>query len=91
MEPQEAIDARAFHTDALVGSFWPRDRDALRLAAEDRLGDAVLAALAARGHDVVRAGEWTLGRLATVSRDPDTGILSAAANPRGGQGYAAGR
>ena len=37
------------------------------------------------------AGPWTLGRLSAVSRDPDTGVLRAAANPRGMQGYAAGR
>jgi gamma-glutamyltranspeptidase/glutathione hydrolase len=29
--------------------------------------------------------------LSSVGRDPQTGIVSAAANPRGAQGYAAGR
>ena len=39
----------------------------------------------------VTVGEpWSLGRLSAVSRDPD-GTLRAAANPRGMQGYAAGR
>ena len=58
---------------------------------EDRLGDDVIAGLEARGHRVTRAGEWTLGRLSSVGRDPQTGVLSTAANPRGQQGYAAGR
>jgi gamma-glutamyltranspeptidase/glutathione hydrolase len=58
---------------------------------EDRLGDAVIEGLAARGHVVTRAGDWALGRLSSVSRDPATGELSAAANPRGHQGYAVGR
>jgi gamma-glutamyltranspeptidase/glutathione hydrolase len=34
-------------------------------------------------------GSWTLGRLSAVARDGD--FLKAAANPRGVQGYAAGR
>jgi len=58
---------------------------------EDRLGDDVIAALEARGHRVARAGDWSLGRLSAVTRDPGTGLLGAAANPRGMQGYAAGR
>jgi gamma-glutamyltranspeptidase/glutathione hydrolase len=47
--------------------------------------------LAERGHSVVDAGDWELGRLSAVSRDPASGILRAAANPRGMQGYAVGR
>ena len=91
MEPQAAIDAPAFNTEAFVSSFYPRDWDDIGATVEDRIGDDVIAALEARGHVVERAGNWTLGRLATVSRDPATGILSAAANPRGMHGYASGR
>jgi gamma-glutamyltranspeptidase/glutathione hydrolase len=58
---------------------------------EDRLGEAVIRELEARGHVVDRAGDWTLGRLSTVGRDPATGVVHAAANPRSMQGYAAGR
>jgi gamma-glutamyltranspeptidase/glutathione hydrolase len=61
------------------------------LAVEDRLGEAVIDELRARGHQVERPGPWTLGRLCAVGRDPETGFLMAAANPRGRQGYAAGR
>jgi gamma-glutamyltranspeptidase/glutathione hydrolase len=61
------------------------------LVAEDRLGGPVLAELARRGHAVTRSGPWTLGRMCAVARDPATGLLSAAANPRGEQGYACGR
>jgi gamma-glutamyltranspeptidase/glutathione hydrolase len=32
-----------------------------------------------------------LGRLCAVSRDPETGLLAAGANPRANQGYACGR
>ena len=62
-----------------------------RAVVEDRLGDEVIAALEARGHEVVRAGDWSLGRVSCVMREPETGILRAAANSRGAQGYAAGR
>jgi len=40
---------------------------------------------------VTTAPGWSLGRLSAVARDPETGVLQAAANPRGAQGYAAGR
>jgi gamma-glutamyltranspeptidase/glutathione hydrolase len=88
---QEAIDAPAWHTDAFPASFHPRSAEPGSLLVEDRLGAAVFDDLAARGHRITRAGSWTLGRLCAVARDPATGMLSAAANPRGMQGYAAGR
>ncbi len=88
---QEAIDAPMFHTTSMPSSFYPRDMTPGELVVEDRLGDDVPAALAGRGHRVTRSGPWSLGRLSAVARDPDTGLLSAAANPRGSQGYAVGR
>jgi gamma-glutamyltranspeptidase/glutathione hydrolase len=44
-----------------------------------------------RPGSVTVGGPWSEGRLCAVARDPETGVLSAAANPRGMQGYAAGR
>ena len=88
---QEAIDAPALHTTSLAGSFWPRTLVPGGAVVEDRLGEDVINGLISRGHDVTRAGEWELGRLSCVTRDPATGRLSAGANPRGAQGYAAGR
>jgi gamma-glutamyltranspeptidase/glutathione hydrolase len=89
--PQQAIDAPAFHSTSFPGSFWPRTWTPGGAVVEDTLGDAVIAGLEARGHAVTRAGAWTLGRLSSVSLDAATGIVSAAANSRGAQGYAAGR
>ncbi|WP_298253668.1 gamma-glutamyltransferase family protein [uncultured Arthrobacter sp.] len=89
--PQEAIDAPALHTTSVPGSFWPRTWEPGGAVVEDRLGEDVIAGLEARGHMITRAGDWALGRLSSVVRDPRTGVLSAAANPRGAQGYAAGR
>jgi gamma-glutamyltranspeptidase/glutathione hydrolase len=88
---QEAIDAPTWHTTSLTSSFYPRDMTPGGLVAEDRLGPDVLDELARRGHDVTLAGPWSLGRMCAVSRDPATGDLAAAANPRGDQGYACGR
>ncbi len=76
---------------SMPGSFWPRNWTPGGAVVEDRLGEDVIAALESRGHVVTRAGDWALGRLSAVTRDPDTGQLSAAANPRGAQGYAVGR
>ncbi|GAB3845539.1 gamma-glutamyltransferase family protein [Nesterenkonia populi] len=89
--PQQAIDAPALHTTSLPSSFWPRQWEPGGAVVEDRLGDDVIAGLERRGHAITRAGEWKLGRLSCVVRDPATGRLQAAANPRAAQGYAAGR
>jgi gamma-glutamyltranspeptidase/glutathione hydrolase len=89
--PQQAIDAPALHSTSFPGSFWPRTWTPGGAVVEDRLGDDVIAGLERRGHVVTRAGDWALGRLSAVTRDPATGLLGAAANPRGAQGYAAGR
>lgn len=61
------------------------------LTVESRTDGAVVEELCRRGHDVQVAEAWSEGRLCAVARDPETGVLSAAANPRGMQGYAVGR
>jgi gamma-glutamyltranspeptidase/glutathione hydrolase len=88
---QESIEAPSFHTTSVPSSFYPRETSPGELVVEERVGAEVLTALAARGHRLVRAGDWTLGRLCAVARDPATRILSAAATSRGGQCYAVGR
>ena len=89
--PQEAIDAPAFHTTSFPESFWPRTWEPGGAVVEGRLGADVIAELRRRGHRITVAGDWSLGRLSSVGRDASTGLLSAAANPRGMQGYASGR
>ena len=91
LDLQAAIDAPAWHTTSFPSSFFPRDMTPGEVVVESRLGDGVIAELRRRGHTVTVSDAWSLGRLSAVSRDPDTGILRAAANPRGMQGYAAGR
>jgi gamma-glutamyltranspeptidase / glutathione hydrolase len=89
MNLQEAIDAPAFHTRHFPSSFHPRESFPLAVDVEERAGQAVIAGLAGRGHQVTVAPPWSLGRVSAVARAD--GFLYAAANPRGMQGYAAGR
>jgi gamma-glutamyltranspeptidase/glutathione hydrolase len=91
LDLQAAIDAPAWHTMAFPSSFAPREMTPGEVVVESRVGEDVVAELRRRGHLVRVSDPWSLGRLSAVSRDPDTGILRAAANPRGMSGYAAGR
>ncbi|HEY4020287.1 MAG TPA: gamma-glutamyltransferase [Pseudonocardiaceae bacterium] len=88
---QAAIDAPNWHSNAFPSSFYPRAWTPGELAVESRLGAATIAELRERGHVVVDGGAWELGRMSCVARDSRTGLLHAAANPRGMQGYAVGR
>lgn len=90
-DAQSAIDAPTLHTTAMIDSFWPRTWTPAGVVVEDRFGDDVVTGLVARGHDITRVGPWSLGRLSAVGMDRERGVLWAAANPRGMQGYAAGR
>ncbi len=90
MNLQEAIDAPTFHSTHFPSSFYPRDAFPGQVVIEDRFDPAVLAELQRRGHELVRSGPWTLGRMCAVGRDT-AGHLRAAANPRAMQGYAVGR
>jgi len=91
LDLQGAIDAPNWHTDSFPSSFHPRAMDPGSLVVESRVGLRTIDELRRRGHALTVAQPWTEGRLSAVARDPDTGILLAAANPRGMQGYAAGR
>jgi len=88
---QEAIDAPMFHSSHFPSSFYPHESHPGRLVAENRLELETVLRLRDRGHDLVLDGPWSLGRLAVAGKDPKTGQLMAAANPRGMQGYAVGR
>ncbi|MER5883053.1 gamma-glutamyltransferase [Streptomyces sp. NPDC001941] len=88
---QGAIDAPNWHNDAFPSSFHPRGTRPGSVTVEGRTAPEVVDGLRRRGHDVTVGGDWSEGRLCAVARDPRTGLLSAAANPRGMQGYAVGR
>ena len=88
---QEAIDAPMWHTLAFPSSFWPRATEPGVVVVEDRLDPTAVEGLRAHGHQVRLSDPWSLGRMCAVRRDPDSGVVSAGANPRGMQGYAVGR
>jgi gamma-glutamyltranspeptidase / glutathione hydrolase len=89
MNLQQAIDFPAFHSAHMPSSFYPRLAQPRVLDVESRIDPAVIDNLRQRGHLVNVRAAWSLGRVSAVARRH--GILYAAANPRGMQGYAAGR
>ncbi|WP_053852180.1 gamma-glutamyltransferase family protein [Streptomyces sp. NRRL B-24085] len=91
LDLQGAIDAPNWHNDSFPGSFYPRGMRPGSLTVEARTDPGVVEELRRLGHDVTVGEPWSEGRLCAVARDPETGVLSAAANPRGMQGYAVGR
>ena len=91
LDLQAAMDAPMFHNEHFPSSFVPHDAHPGRLVVEQLDDERVLTELGRRGHEVVVSDRWSLGRMCAVARDPASGILSAAANPRGAQAYAAGR
>lgn len=91
LDLQGAIDAPNWHNDSSPSSFYPRGFRPGSVTVESRTDPDVVAELRRRGHDVTVGPGWSEGRLCAVARDPESGILSAGANPRGMQGYAVGR
>ena len=89
MNLQEAIDAPAWHSEHFPISFWPRTARPGVLVVEGRLPDATVEELERRGQWSRSAPTGREGRLTAAARDGAR--RRAAANPRGMQGYAAGR
>jgi len=89
MNLQEAIDAPAWHSEHFPISFWPRTARPGVLVVESRVPEKTIKELRARGHVVEVGPAWSEGRLTAASRLGKR--RRAAANPRGMQGYAAGR
>ena len=89
MNLQEAIDAPAWHTEHFPASFWPRTARPGVVVVENRVPAATIAELKRRGHKIEIGPDWSEGRLTAASQEGPR--RKAAANPRGMQGYAAGR
>ena len=73
MTPQQAIEAPRF-----------RSLHGLRLAIEDRVSEEALFDLRQRGHllNLVEGWTATFGGAHMIHHDPETGVLTAAADPR---------
>jgi gamma-glutamyltranspeptidase / glutathione hydrolase len=89
MNLQEAIDAPAWHSEHFPISFWPRTARPGVLVLENRVPKPTVDELKRRGHIVEIGPDWSEGRLTAASQVGRR--RRAAANPRGMQGYAAGR
>jgi gamma-glutamyltranspeptidase / glutathione hydrolase len=76
---QEAIDATKW--SSRPGSVEREQHDGYSLAVEPRLDAAVVEALAARGHHIVRAADFTIGAHQAIVRDPQNGVLMGGAAP----------
>lgn len=81
MDPQQAVSAPRFATQSMIGSFHPHTYRPGQLDVEPGISGEVRAGLQALGHKVVEA--YPVGFTAIViQRDPDTGTMSAGADPR---------
>jgi gamma-glutamyltranspeptidase/glutathione hydrolase len=89
MNLQQAIDAPAWHIEHFPLSFWPRTARPGVLVLEGRMPKTTLVELERRGHRIEIGPDWSEGRLSATAREGPW--RKAAANPRGMQGYAAGR
>jgi gamma-glutamyltranspeptidase/glutathione hydrolase len=87
---QQAIDAPMFHSSHFPSSFYPRGRSPGEIMVEASFPKATITDLKARGHKVVVAPEWSVGRVTAASTTAG-GILKAGATPRMMQAYAIGR
>ena len=81
MNPQQAVEAPRFSTQTLVNSFYPRAYRPGVLNVEPGIPPGIRAELAALGHTVTEIGACGVGAVVT-RRDPETGVLSAGADPR---------
>jgi gamma-glutamyltranspeptidase/glutathione hydrolase len=84
MTPQQAVEAPRFATYSYPGSFWPHENHPGLLCLEGRIPEATRDALAALGHRVEVWRDWEpkAGAPCLARRDPDSGLLEAAADPR---------
>jgi len=81
MNPQQAVEAPRFSTQTLVNSFYPRIYRPGQLNVEPGIPANTRAELTALGHTVTETGACGVGAVVT-RRDPETGVLSAGADPR---------
>jgi gamma-glutamyltranspeptidase/glutathione hydrolase len=82
MNVQQAIEAPRWATRSFPASPFPHTMYPGEMSVEQRVPEAVRAALIQRGHKLKVAGPWTMGSLAAIVVDPKTGVLSAGTDPR---------
>jgi gamma-glutamyltranspeptidase / glutathione hydrolase len=82
MNVQQAIEAPRWTTQAFPASPFPHTMYPGHLAVEATVPQEVRDALVKKGHKLKISSAWTLGSSAGIVIDPQTGVLSAGADPR---------
>ncbi len=82
MTVQAAIEAPKFSSEHFPRFFAPHDFITNRLRIEPMVNEDVRKELAARGHDLEIAGNWSEGYLLAAAQDAQTGLLEAGCDPR---------
>ncbi len=84
MNPQEAVEAPRFNSEAMYSTFDAHDDHPLTLDIEKRFEQPVLDELRARGHKLLVEGDWSNPTAPTmVEYDATTHVISAGAVVRG--------
>jgi gamma-glutamyltranspeptidase/glutathione hydrolase len=84
MNPQEAIEAPRFNSEAMYSTFDDHSDRPLLLDVEKRIPPAVLDQLRARGHKLEPGSDWSNPTAATmVEYNPSSGVISGGADVRG--------
>ena len=84
MNPQEAVEAPRFNSEAMYSTFDAHEDRPLTLDVEKRFEPAVLDQLRARGHKLLVGGDWSNPTAPTmVEYNSTTGVISAGADVRG--------
>lgn len=86
MSLQQAIEAPKVSSEHFDGFFAPHNRFNRRLRVEQQIDSATIDQLLKIGHEIDLAPMWTEGYLNAVSREPESGVLEAATDPRGARG-----
>jgi gamma-glutamyltranspeptidase/glutathione hydrolase len=82
MSPQEAAEAPRFQTEHFYSSFSHHEFTPGKVNLESRIPKSTQDALAALGHQVRAAGDWSNGSSPTVIVVSADGVLHGAADPR---------
>ncbi|HOQ44399.1 MAG TPA: gamma-glutamyltransferase [Bryobacteraceae bacterium] len=82
MDVQQAIEAPRWTSRAFPSSPFPHVVCPNDLGLEDRIPQEVRDALSAKGHKARVEGPWSIGSNGAIVIDPETGVLSAGADPR---------
>jgi gamma-glutamyltranspeptidase / glutathione hydrolase len=90
MNPQEAVEAPRFNSEAMYSSFNSHPDQPRVLDVETRISNAVLQALRERGHKLATPGTWddpmstyAYAWPTVVEYDPVTGVIATGADVRG--------